>query len=110
MNLLSSLKAEAKAAVQERDDSDKPDEKLANKQDARPAEDEKPSENPKLSQDNPLFRDVADHEKMQQLFDESPTNEMNAGVAKALLQAVSESRGLFNSALWVKWSGAAEPQ
>ena len=42
---------------------------------------------------------------MQQLFDESPTNELNAGVAKALLQAVSESRGLFNSALWVKWSG-----
>lgn len=105
MNLLSSLKAEAKVAVQERDDSDKPDEKLANKQDAKPAEDEKPSQNPKLSQDNPLFRDVADHEKMQQLFDESPTNELNAGVANALLQAVSESRGLFNSGLWVKWSG-----
>ena len=88
MNLLSSLKAEAEAAVQELDEpaivGEKPDDK--------PAEvEEKPSEK------DPHFRDVADDEKMQELFDQSPTDEVIARVPKTLLQALSESRDLFNS-------------
>ncbi len=101
MNLLSSLKAEAEAAVQECEDSEKPgekrDEKPDEKHDAKPTEDEKPVQNPKPSQDDPHFQDVADHGKMQQLFDESPTDALNGRVPKTLLQAMSESRNLFNS-------------
>ena len=46
---------------------------------------------------------------MQRLFDEPPTSELNARVPKALLQAVSESRGLFTSLLRVEWTGPPVP-